>query len=227
MVITLVFGWLGYREFSIATCEAGVYYELHQTDRDRYVKMCVFWSIVAVWLRCSNSVAVWLWLVNFFHSWTERMEVPAFKFVSGSIVLVCLALVVLPTILQAIDPGNHLISEIKYTAQQNSSDGTLCSTANLSLVFKNVRSKIECILLCQGNSSCTSVNWKGARTCEMFLYNPETFETGTSCVYFTRGEKFTFGTFGQPVSVSTGTVTTTIPWIALCTKFNALTIKLT
>ena len=122
------------------------------------------------------------------------MEVLAFKFLSGSIVLVCLALVVLPTILQAIDPGYNLVSEIKYKAQEgNTSGGTLCSTANSSLV-KNVRSKIECILLCQGNSSCTSVNWKDPRTCEMFLFNPGTFATGTSCVYFSRGEKFTFGT---------------------------------
>ena len=123
------------------------------------------------------------------------MEAQAVKFISASIVLVCLALVVLPTILQAIDPGSNLVSQIKYTVQNNNTpDGTICSTASPSLVVKNVRSKIECTLLCQNKVTCTSVNWKDPRTCEMFLFNPGTFAAGTSCVYFTRGENFTFET---------------------------------
>ena len=139
----------------------------------------------------SNSVAVHFRLIR----WIGKMEVPAFKFkfVSGSIiVLVCYALVFLPTILQAIiDPGNNLISEIKFTAQKDSaSDVKLCSTATSSLVFTNVRSKIECSLMCQKNASCTSVNFKDPRTCEMFLFNPGTFASESGCVYFSRGENF-------------------------------------
>ena len=64
----------------------------------------------------------------------------------------------------------------------------VCSLEDPSHVLNNVRSKQECVLLCQGDPRCSGVNWKEPSVCEMYFFHPSTFETAPRCAYFSLGE---------------------------------------
>ena len=89
----------------------------------------------------------------------------------------------------AIVPGECALSiegDIFHRYANASTD--LCSLEDPSHVFNNVRSKPECVLLCQADPRCSGVNWKEPSLCEMYFFDPSTFETTPRCAYFSPGK---------------------------------------
>ena len=82
---------------------------------------------------------------------------------------------------------------IEFTLQQTIfTNKMFCALENPDLVLNNVRYKQECILLCQGDSTCANVNWKAPSTCEMYFYYAAVFGEVENCVYFGKGEILDF-----------------------------------
>ena len=76
--------------------------------------------------------------------------------------------------------------EIFYRYKNASSD--VCSMEEPSHALSNVRSKQECVLLCQADPRCSGVNWKESSVCEIYSFKPNTFGQAPSCSYFSPGE---------------------------------------
>ena len=86
-------------------------------------------------------------------------------------------------------PGECVVSvdgAIFHRYENASSD--MCSLEDPSLVLNNVRSNIECVLLCQGDPRCSGVNWKEPNVCEMYFNQSSKYGRTPSCSYFTTGE---------------------------------------
>ena len=89
--------------------------------------------------------------------------------------------------------GDGTMREEVYMAHRtNFSNDTVCSTGKPNQVIDRVRSKIECVLVCQETSECSGVNWKESSTCEMYRFDPQTFQASTGCIYLSPGEQFKF-----------------------------------
>ena len=84
---------------------------------------------------------------------------------------------------ETISVGGEIFKAIK----SDSSGDMVCSLEDPNKIL-NVRSKPECILQCQGDPSCSDVNWKEPDMCEVYFVSPETFGTVTSCTYFRSGQ---------------------------------------
>ena len=67
--------------------------------------------------------------------------------------------------------------------RSDSSGDMVCSLEDPNEI-QHVRSKPECILQCQGDPSCSDVNWKEPDKCEVYFFNPETFGIVTRCTFF-------------------------------------------
>ena len=89
-----------------------------------------------------------------------------------------------------------VVGEIFEAFESDSSGNMVCSLEDPNEIL-NVRSKPECILQCQGDPSCSDVNWKEPDKCEVYFSNPKTFGTVTSCTYFSsgRGKLYKFDIF--------------------------------
>ena len=92
-------------------------------------------------------------------------------------------------IIIAIIPGECKVSvkaEIFKRYKNASTD--VCSLEDPSHVLNHLRSKIECVLLCQGDPRCSGVNWKEPSVCEMYFNESNRFGSTPSCSYFSPGE---------------------------------------
>ena len=95
-----------------------------------------------------------------------------------------------------IIPGECEVSDKdhKFKKYKNVSSD-VCSLENPSHVLKKVRSKQECVLLCQADPRCSGVNWKEPSVCEMYFFDPGKFGRKPSCSYFGPGEQFNLTIF--------------------------------
>ena len=64
-----------------------------------------------------------------------------------------------------------------------------CSAERPSQIFNENISKIKCVNFCLNDDRCRGVNWKEPSTCEMFFFEPGSFQTDDTCTYFRQGEK--------------------------------------
>ena len=108
----------------------------------------------------------------------------------GNNLVVFLAIVLY--LIKAIHGDGTMQEEVYMAHRTNFSDDTVCSTEKPNQVFDRVRSIIECVLLCQETSECSGVNWKESSTCEVYQFDPQTFETSTGCTYLSPGEQFKY-----------------------------------
>ena len=122
------------------------------------------------------------------------MALQVFEVTSVSVSAICLWLSLALT--TAINPGYTLYREVAFTSQQMNFTKQVCSTQNPNQVFKRVRSKIECAVLCKGTEGCSGVNWKKPSTCELYVTSQNSFKTDTSCTFFgLKGKKLKFEAF--------------------------------
>ena len=94
-------------------------------------------------------------------------------------------IVIISSSVETTSVGGKIFKAIK----NDSSEDMACSLEDPNEIL-NVRSKPECILQCQGDPSCSGVNWKEPGTCEVYVFNPETFGTVTRCTFFSSDNKF-------------------------------------
>ena len=98
-------------------------------------------------------------------------------------------IIFLSTIAIIISPGVKAISmggEIFKAFKSDSFGDMVCSLKDANEILY-VQSKTDCILQCQGDPSCSDVNWKEPDKCEVYFFKPGTFGTVTSCTYFSSG----------------------------------------
>ena len=121
-----------------------------------------------------------------------KMALQVYKF--KSVVVFLIYLFVSLVTVTAFNPGYKLYREVAFTTQQiNFLNKKSCSTQNPDQVFNQVRSSIECTVLCKGTEGCSGVNWKKPSTCELYLTRQRSFGTDTSCTYFgNKGEQIKF-----------------------------------
>ena len=90
-----------------------------------------------------------------------------------------------------IIPGEcGVSSEGKIFKRYKNASTEVCSLEDPSHVNNNVRSKQECVLLCQADPRCSGVNWKEPSVCEMYFFDPGRFGRTSRCSYFGPGEHF-------------------------------------
>ena len=88
----------------------------------------------------------------------------------------------------ALDPIFVMVSWSAFgTHPATLSNLMVCSTETPDLVSHNVMWIPDCILLCQGDDRCLSVNWKEPNIREMFFIRTRTFTTLASCSYLVMG----------------------------------------
>ena len=92
----------------------------------------------------------------------------------------------MPTI-QVINCTEKLHS---HPQQVNSTE--VCASKIPDLVIKQVRSSIECTILCKGTGGCASVNWKKPSTCELYGTKQTTFVVAPSCTSMNSGKECKF-----------------------------------
>ena len=114
----------------------------------------------------------------------------SYKCVVGPLKINFLALmIIILMIIILIIPGECKVSsEGKIFKRYKNASTEVCSMEDPSHVLNNVRSKQECVLLCQADPRCSGVNWKEPSVCEMYFFDPGTFERAPRCSYFGPGE---------------------------------------
>ena len=75
-----------------------------------------------------------------------------------------------------IIPGEcQVSSKGKIFMRYKNASSDVCSLKDPSHVLNNVRSKQECVLLCQADPRCSGVNWKEPSVCEMYFFDPSKY----------------------------------------------------
>ena len=106
------------------------------------------------------------------------------KSVSGPKVSLC-ALVI---IISIVSGGCEVsVKAGIFKAQKSVFSDVVCSLELPSRVLNKVRSKQECVLLCQADPRCSGVNWKEPSVCEMYFFDPGRFGRTSRCSYFSPG----------------------------------------
>ena len=104
-----------------------------------------------------------------------------------------------------IIPGEcEVFSEGRIFKKYKNASSDICSLEDPSHVLNNVRSKQECVLLCQADPRCSGVNWKEPSVCEMYYFDPGRFGRASRCSYFGPGEHSNLRIFLYINSLSLG-----------------------
>ena len=78
--------------------------------------------------------------------------------------------------------------ELAFQPFRGSTGSTVCCATDApSLTRRKIRSKIECLLLCQETAECLGTNWKVLNGCELFAFIPKSASMISGCSFFNKG----------------------------------------